>query len=343
MSEGPQFTFNSSGFLVFLNKYRNIFLLVGLAAILLSWFFSSPLFITPKFQSTVIMFPTSTNSVSKALLSNTYGNKQDILEFGDEEQAEQLLQILNSNLIRNRVISTFKLMSHYKIDSNGKYKMTKLYRQYDNNITFRRTEYMAVQISVLDHDPQMAADIANTIADLVDSTKNQMIRERAMEGYKIVEQEYMERTANMIKLQDSMTVLRKLGVQDYETQAEQLNRQLAIEVARGNNAGIKALEERLAIIAQYGGAYVALRDALENEEKEMSMLKSKFAEAKVDARQALPQKFIVNNAYKAEKKTYPVRWLIVFISLVSSLLLTTLVVIAMENYPGKDDIQKKNL
>ncbi|MEI6576860.1 MAG: hypothetical protein WCO63_11855 [Bacteroidota bacterium] len=343
MNDTPQFDFNSSNFLVFLNKWRKLLVFVGLASLILSWVFSSSLFITPKYQSMVIMFPTATNSVSKALLSNTYGNKQDILEFGDEEQAEQLLQILNSNIIRNKVIQGFRLMSHYDIDSNGNYKMTKLYREYDNNITFRRTEYMAVQISVLDKDPQMAADIANTIANLVDSTKNQMIHERAMEGYKIVEAEYLDRTVKMKKLQDSMTVLRKLGIQDYETQAEMLNRQLAIEIARNNKTGISALEAKLSVLAQYGGAYVALRDALESEEKEMSLLRSKFAEAKVDARQSLPQKFIVNSAYKAEKKTYPIRWLILLISFFSSILLATLGIIAFENFPPTGILEKKNV
>lgn len=342
MNDTAQFDFNSSNFFYFLKKWRKLLIIVALAAIVLSWFFSLPLFITPKYQSTVIMFPTSTNSVSKALLSNTYGNKQDILEFGDEEQAEQLLQILNSNIIRTKVIRDFHLMNHYGIDSNANFKMTRLYREYDNNITFKRTEYMAVQVSVLDKDPQMAADIANTIADLVDSTKNQMIHERAMEGFKIVEAEYKERKANMKLLEDSLTVLRKLGVQDYETQAEMLNRQMAIEIARNNKAGIAALESRLAILAQYGSAYVAVRDALVSEDKEVSVLKSKYAEAKVDAKQILPQKFIVNNAYKAEKKTYPVRWLIVVITLFSSLLLAVLVIIAFENLPQQGVIEKKN-
>ena len=39
---------------------------------------------------------------------------------------------------------------------------------------------MAVQISVLDKDPQMAADIANTVAALLDSVKNDMQRQRAI-------------------------------------------------------------------------------------------------------------------------------------------------------------------
>jgi capsular polysaccharide biosynthesis protein len=331
MAENQQFDFNSSNFIVFLYKWRKPIVVVGLAAILISVLFSSPWFITPKYKSTVILFPTSTNAISKALLTDNFGNKQDILEFGEEEQAEQLLQVLNSNTIRSKVIGKFGLMAHYEIDSTDRYKNTKLYGEYDENITFSRTEYMAVQISVLDKDPQMAADIANNIADLVDSVKNQMIKERAIKAFKIVADEYHNLEREVKLMEDSMTVLRKLGVHEYETQSEMIMQQLAMEYAKNNVRGIKALEDKLAVLAQYGGAYVSLREALLHEKKQLSMLKAKFAEAKVDAEQVLPQKFIVNSAFKAEKRSYPVRWLIVLITTLSSVLLCILVLITIES------------
>lgn len=331
MNSGDQFDFNSSNFFLFLYKWRKVLFIVLLVSLVSSIFFSSEVFITPKFKSTVIMFPTSTNSISKALLSDASGSKQDILEFGEEEQAEQLLQILNSNTIRSKVINRFRLMQHYGIDSTDRYKNTRLYREYDRNITFRRTEYMAVQISVLDKDPQLAADIANNIADLVDSVKNQMIRERALQGFRIVEKEYLDLEHQVKQMEDSMTVLRKLGVHDYETQSEMINQQLAIEIAHGNTRGVKALDDKLAVLAEYGGAYVSLRDALLHEKKQLSLIKSKYAEAKVDAEQVLPQKFIVNSAFKAEQKSYPVRWLIVLVTTLSSLLFTVLILIALES------------
>ena len=335
-SSSDRFDFNSSNFFLFLFTWRKVLLIVCGIAIVSSFFFSSPLFITPLYKSTVIMFPTSSNSISKALLTESSGTKQDIMEFGEEEQAEQLLQILNANTIRSKIVEKFKLMEHYGINQDDQYKNTRLYKEYESNITFKRTEYMAVQIAVMDRDPQMAADIANTIASLVDSVKNQMVRERAMQGYKIVEKEYLDLEHQVQKMEDSMTVLRKLGVHDYETQAEMINQQLAIEIAKGNTRGVNALNEKLDVLATYGGAYVSLRDALLHEKKQLSQIKAKYAEAKVDAEQVLPQKFIVNSAFKAERKSYPVRWLIVLITTLSSLLFTVLVLIAFES------LQKNN-
>ncbi len=323
--------FDSTNFIVFLHQWRKPLVIITLAAFIASIIFSSPFFITPKFKSTVIMFPTSTNSISKALLSKNIDEKQDILQFGEDEQAEQMLQILNSNIITDRIIEKFNLMEHYEINPDSKYKYTKLYKAYENNITFRRTEYMAVKITVLDKDSKIAADIANDIAELLDSTKSAIQKERAVKAFKIVEAEYVKLKNEIQQMEDSLTKLREFGVHDYESQSEMINRQLAIELAKGNKSGIKALEAKLDVLAKYGGPYVSLRDALEFDKEKLSEVKIKYDEAKIDAEEVLPQKFIVNNAFEAEKKSYPVRWIIVLISTISAFILAVLVLAVLDS------------
>jgi capsular polysaccharide biosynthesis protein len=325
--------FDSSKLLVFLYRWRKVFLITGLVAALLSMIFSSAFFIPPLYRSTVIMYPASSNSISKALLNDNAGARQDILEFGEDEQTEQMLQILNSNKIKDRIIEKFKLAQHYGIDTSSKYKNLRLYKRYESNITFKRTEFMAVKISVLDKDPQEAADIANTIAALLDTVKNDMQKERAIQGYKIVEAEYLKLKGEIRTMEDSLTELRKMGVHDYETQAEMINQQLAIEIARCNKRGIDALDNKLKVLAQYGGPYVSLRDALEYEKKQLSYIKGKYEEAKIDATENLPQKFVVETAYKSERKAYPIRWVIVTISTLSALFMTVLAILMVEKIP----------
>lgn len=325
--------FDTSKLVIFIYRWRKVFLYTAICAALLSILISSSLFITPLYRSTVIMYPASSNSISKALLNDNAGAKQDILEFGEDAQTEQMLQILNSNKIKDRVISKFQLATHYGIDTSSRYKMLRLYRKYESNITFKRTEYMAVKISVLDKDPQMAADIANTIAALLDSVKNDMQKERAIQGYRIVEAEYNKLKTEIRTMEDSLTELRKLGVHDYETQAEMINQQLAIEIAKGNRNGIAALDKKLEVLAKYGGPYVSLRDALEYEKKQLSFIKAKYEEAKIDAQENIPQKFVVENAYKAERKAYPIRWIIVTVSTISALLIAVIVIVLLERIP----------
>lgn len=324
-----QTAFDSVNVIELIIQWRKPLSYIGLAAVLISTIAS--FLITPKFKAVVVMFPTQNNSISKALLNENTSGKEDILKFGEEEEAEQMLQILNSDEIRGKICSKYDLMKHYEIDSANKFKNTILFKEFENNINFERTEFMSVKVTVLDKNPQMAADICNDIVALLDSVKNKMQKARAQQGLKIVEKSFNDQKGFIKSLEDSLTKLRELGINDYETQAQAFNEQYAMAIAKGNNTGVKFLEEKLKILSQYGGAYVSLREKLEHEIKQLSLIKAKYEEAKIDAEQNISAKFIVNQAYKAEKKTYPVRWLVVAVSTFSSLALSLLIIMLIEN------------
>ena len=150
---------------------------------------------------------------------------------------------------------------------------------------------MAVEIEVMDTDPQMAADIANTIAALLDSTLNKMQNDVAVEILKVVDKEYKR------------------------TKAE-----------------IQELESALKKVHLTSPEYASLSLQLENENKRLSGLKSKLAEARVNAHQQLPRKFMVTKAYPAEKKSYPVRWVICAVSTLSAFLFAVLLMLFIERY-----------
>jgi uncharacterized protein involved in exopolysaccharide biosynthesis len=330
MKEKKSEDFDSSGLIVFLYKWRKPLFIVLVTSVFFSWFFSGPWFIAPKYKATVVLFPTSSNSVSKSLFSEQGGKGSDLMAFGEDEQAEQLLQILSSNKIRDRIIRKFNLMEHYDIDTTSKYKNSNLFKEYDKNISFRRTEYMAVQISVYDTDPQMAADIANSIAELIDSTKNEMQKQRAIRGFQIVEAEYKMLQDDVKATVDSLVKLGDLGVNDVEYQSQVLNQQMAITIMNGNKTAQAALQKKLDILGKYGGVYMSLKNALEFKTEQLTILQTKFKEAKVDAEEDLPQKFIVSDAYKPERKSYPVRWLVMLVSSFSALFLAIMILIIME-------------
>lgn len=255
--------------------------------------------ITPKYKSSVILFPKSQVSASQALTNSELINTEDhIMNFGDEEATEQLIQTLYSEEIRFKIIDKFDLLHHYKIDEKGGYPMTKLHEAFSDNIRFKRTEYMAIQIEVMDTDPQMAANIANEIAVLLDSSLNQMQRDVAVEIFKLVENQYK-------------TIQSEIGV----------------------------LEETLQNTNKSAAKYISLSEQLVNENKRLSLMKSKLVEAEVNAIQKLPRKFVVANAYPAEKKSYPVRWVICVVSTISAFVFAVLAMLFFEKYK---DLLKSN-
>ena len=252
------------------------------------------------------------------------------MNFGEDEQTEQMLQVMNSNRVRDKVISRFNLMEHYNIKPDSKYPYTKLNKLYDARIKFRRTEYNAVRITVLDSDPALSAQMANDIAEIFDSTMNQIQKEVAVKAFRLVEDEYNTLCAEMAQLEDSLNALRRLGVFDYESQVEMLTQQMAVELGKSNAQGIKNIQEQLDILAEYGGASYAINERLDNDRLQLSLIKSKYEEAKMDATQDIPRKFVVTSAYQAERKSYPVRWIIVVVTVLSTFLLLLFCIVAYD-------------
>ncbi len=315
--------------IAFLYRKRKIILALTLTAAVLSAIIS--FLITPKYKSSVIIFPATMTSVSKELLTEATGTQKNLLKFGEEEEAEQLLQVLYSDEIRDKIIQKYNLMKHYDIDSTAAYPKTSLYEEFSDNISFRKTEYFSVEIKVLDKNPKIAADIANDICDLVDTAMNRMLKERAVQALRIFERQYFDYIKSVRLLEDSLQKLQSYGIVDYENQSRSYTRGYADAILKNDARSTKIMEDKIAILSKFGTTYSSIQEFLINQSKQLSILKHKHTEAKLDANLDLSHKFIVNRATIAEKKSYPVRWLIVVLSTTSTFLLAIFLVIAIEN------------
>ena len=322
-------SFDSTNLLLFIYKWRKTLIVIGLIAAAAS--ITIALIIPNKYKSSVILFPPTTSSVSRALLVDNPNAKQDILAYGAEEEAEQMIQVLNSDDIVNKVAKKYNLMEHYRIDPSDKFAKTSLMREYQGNVSIKRTELLSVQIDVMDEDPNLAANIANDIADLYDSTQQRIRKERALQGMKIVKDAYEHIKAEVDKMQDSLNKLMKLGVNDYESQSDRLHEALGKAILEGKTQAVKELEEQIKLISQYGEAYMTLSGSLEVRRKSMSQMEDKLALAQADVDGVLSSKFVVTHAVPSEKKAYPIRWLIVVVSVIAAELLGILLVIVLEN------------
>jgi len=290
--------YDSFDLIRFIFRYKWTIAAITLVAAVVSIIVS--LQITPKFASTVILYPKSQTAVSQAITTSELIDPEDhLLNFGDEEATEQLLQALHSEYITNTIIKRFDLMNHYDIDKSGSFPITELYKEYSNNIKYRRTEYQAIEIKVLDKEPNMAAQIANTISALLDSTLNAMQQEVALELYLAVKESFVQQKSEVEALQDSLYNLPR------HDQMQQ----------------------------------TVLGNMLQNEGKRLSELRGKLAEARLNATTAIPRKFTVSKAYPAEKKSYPVRWIIVAMSTLAAFVFAVFATLFFDRY--RDLIFKK--
>ena len=205
----------------------------------------------------------------------------------------------------------FDLIHHYDIDTDGGSPQTDLGREMKSNIKFSRTRHLAVAINVLDEDPIKAAEIANGIGALYDSVKTEIQRQVSLEALIIIEDEFKGKEKEVFGLRQKLQSLGKKGITNYEEQSRAIAEELyKVPANSATGRRLQAVQDKL---AEYAGEFTYLNETLILELESLSKLRKRYEKAKVDVEKTLPQKFILTSASPAEKKTYPVRSLIVLL------------------------------
>ncbi len=315
--ENKSYDFKSTDLLFKIYNYRKPLIIVGALAFVLSSIIA--FVITPEYKATVVLFPAPSDALSKALIS-TRNASQNTGVFGEDPEVERILQTLNSDELKRQLVMKYGLFAHYEIDSTKSHSRSAMSKKMNSNFSFTRTPFMAIEVSVFDTDPVLAARMANDIPDLIDTVMNAMERKRSRAAYEIVKKEYDDKVAAIDQKGEELRQIMKKGIYDFESQSEMYNRAYAEAVAAGNQRGVKALEEKLAVLSEYGQKYINLRDFLLYESENLAQMSGRLKEAKVDAEQTLDHVFVLNKSEVPDKKARPRRVIIVLTSVISALI-----------------------
>ena len=305
----------------FIWNKRKLLILITLVAAIAAAVYS--LLIEEKFKSVVTLYPAMSNTVA---FTDEVHPEQSAAQFGEEEQAEQMIQVLKSGEIRNTIIEKYNLMNHYEIDTASKIKYTLLNRTYEENVSFSRTKYGSVLIEVMDKNPQMAADMANDIANLFDNAKNRMINERSKEALEVAKSERDKLLKEIQIVVDTLAYLNKIGAVDKETRPT-----LITALANAKDGATKELiKEKIKATDKYGSIYSNYENKLEWMNIRLSTKDAVYEQVKSDANSSFSHKFTVEKASVSERKAYPVRWLIVVVSTISAFLFAIVLLLVFE-------------
>jgi len=312
--------------------FKNIKIIgtVTITGTLLTWIIC--LFITPEYKSTVTVFPANLSSVSQMLFSE---NERSISVFGDENESEQLLQIIHSEDIMNRIIDEFDLYKHYNIDTDSKYPKTNLINKYKSNVIIKKTRFMSITIDVYDTDSEIATNIANRISDLIDTVYRDIQKERNREALAIVQSEYDAARMYITQIEDSLNKIRKKGINNYKAESEVYNAAYARALGSDSTKRLKALQQKIDTLSKYGGITLTLLGELELEQKRVALLRDKLTAAQVNVTRIIPRKIVVNKAFPSEKAVFPIIWLTVLLAGISFLVSTSFLVTYFEKFRKK--------
>jgi uncharacterized protein involved in exopolysaccharide biosynthesis len=311
MSENiDQFEQNRQSLIVFIWKNRKVIISLTAAGFIVSLIVS--LLLTPIFRSTAIVFPTATSTVS---FSEQRNAKASSMDFGEEEQAEQLIQILQSASIRDHIVEEYNLYKHYEISMDDVNKRHKMMKEYKSNFNFTRTRYGSIQIDVLDKNPELAATMANRIVDLIDTIKNEMIEQRTQEAFKVAQRKKEMLESDLKKISSKIDSLAKMGVMNIDARAGLYQ---ALVDAKNPNEKTE-IKEKLAINEKDGPLYDELEHFRREKITAYEVFMAIYEQAESDANARLNHKFIVEKAVVADKKDKPKRLIVVLLGTLGTL------------------------
>lgn len=283
-------------------------------------------FITPYYKSSTTIYP---GKITQAPINETALRRGNIMEFGSTEEAEQTIELLSSTKLQEKIIDKFDLYTHYKIKKGEELSRTFVLKEFQGNVSYKRTKFNSIIISVLDTDPKKAADMANAIASELDSVKMEIVESRAHELLKNLEDQVVIQKLKIDTIAKVVESYKKLGIMSQFERGYLL--QAFAESNPSERAKIKPLVD---INITKGEDFDRKERELDYELDNLYLLQKYVTQTKADAEFKFIQKFVVDTAIPSEKKESPVRWIIVLASLISALLMAIILIILRNKWPS---------
>jgi LPS O-antigen subunit length determinant protein (WzzB/FepE family) len=304
-------TFDTVDLFVWIWKKRLPIIVVTAAAAVISVIVS--LLLPDYYKSQTVLLPTTFISPATGILHINTNQETDPMIIGNEDDTEKMIQILKSDFIFNKIVQKYDLIKHYGISEEDPHLQTVLKKTYEGNVTFSKTPYQGVVISVTDIDPILASNMSNDIAHLFDTLVYNMQKQRLRESYNISKKAYFVEKEYVEKLEDSLDIYRQYGILDYYKEVERYSE--AYGKAVGNNTltgkGQKFFDEKFELFKKYGQEFYSLVSQVNALRKNVAQLHLNMVQAKQNLEQPFTHKYISSYAQPSDKKAFPKRSLIV--------------------------------
>lgn len=304
--------FNYHNLLRLIWKWKLHLLVIAILAVVLSGVFSSRFFITPLYKSTGIVYPAN------------------VKPYSEESETEQLLQLMNSRDIRDSIISKYMLGAHYGLNPKDRHYNSILIYLYNDRITIKKTEFESVIIEVTDADARQAANMVNDIIRIYD------IKVRELQKSKF--KEVLISCSHWVEIKkqqlDSLQLEIDAAAQGSSIPTEGPGKLTSYQQKKffqpEKDEFVKGAKMNKGYTGS-NGRLIMLLDLAQTEALAYSEFKLKYDQAVLDYNREYTYTNVVSRPYPADKKSYPVVWLIVLMSTFTSLFLAIFTIGLIEN------------
>ncbi len=306
--------FDNQRILLMIWKRKFHFVLVGVIAVVLSAIFSGPTFITPKYKSTARIYPSNIGALS------------------DESETEQMLEVLNSNDIKFRMFDAFELDKVYKIDKENPMYLTYMFDKYNTNVSTSKTEYETAEIKVLDQDPKRAATMCDSIITFYNNKVRAMHKAKDKEMVVITQKQIDKKQIELDLSEQELDSIRKVSGLISLNQTSEVTRgyMTALANGRGSSSDTKKIQELYQNLSKEGTQVQKVEQRFNKALSAVDSLTRLYDAHLVEFEKDITYSHIVERPFAADKKAYPVRWLIVAFSTLSAVFVALLAFLVLD-------------
>ena len=297
-------------------KRKFHFIIIGLIAVVLSAIFSGPTFITPKYKSTARIYPTNLWTLS------------------NESETEQMLEVLNSNDIKFRMFDAFDLDQVYKVSKEDPNYITYMLDIYNTNVNLSKTEYETAEIKVMDENPNRASNMCDSIIHFYNQKVRELHKAKDKEmvdiSYKALNKKHEDLSTIEIKLD---SIRKATGILSFKEQVPELTRgyMSALANGRGNASDTKKIEKLYDNFSLSGSEATVLENQYNRTIHVIDSLTDVYEKYLVEYEKDITYSHVVEYPFPADKKSYPVRWLIVALSTISAVFIGLLAFLVLDH------------
>ncbi|MEM0992949.1 MAG: hypothetical protein AAF847_12115 [Bacteroidota bacterium] len=312
------------------------------------------------YQASTVFLSASPELLTERGLFGT--TTRDPQPFGDNNDNDRLLTIAESDELANYLIDRFNLYEHYDMDSTGLKASHYIKEQFRSLYEVKRTKRDAIQLSMEDETPEMAAAIANAARAKIDEISLMLAKDLQQKQIQTFQNNIKEKNAAVQIISDSLKAVRKrYSIYNTESQSEVLSGLITSRQSRlasyrakleqsSTNRGrdtlrtgivglekeLENLEDQLNNLNEGMPRVMALEEEYDQAVKQLTYDKERLKQLRAAYSAEVSSIILVESAAVPVIKSRPIRSILVLASVFAVFLFTTLGVLLYDNYKDLD-------
>jgi len=305
----PDFTFRNLVYII--NKRFKFFVIIALLAAVAGWVFTSSFFMKPRFTSSATVYP------------------KNLEPFSDESETEQMLQLLEFSEIKDTLVDKYELYKRWGLvpgDPEYNHWLNYLYAE---RISIRPTKYESIIIECQDESPDTAKLMVDEILIQYNRLTNKMEQETYAEYVDMKEAEVAFLKSIMDRTNEDLNKVRaSTGMISLSGQLEELMEGYMRMLEKGaNGRRFEQIAQKLEKVNQEGGQLLNGSILMDNLGIVYAEVLEDLNEAQSYSTRKISYANVISKPKVADKKSWPVRW-ILFLGIVAGSLFLALIVFA---------------